>query len=125
MKSDPMDTCQITDITSPPSRGPGSGKEVWIAYAHRLGDANVNLWGIIDDQRAAIKDLEAEIELLRAQIATRKPKGGKPRLDDAKVRLIERDLEAGYSKRSIAKYHRVSAMSVVRIAERMAARQAA
>lgn len=124
MKNDPIDAYSVTAITPPPTRGPGSGKAAWVAFAEsRLEQCDI-LWTVIEDQSATIKELKAEIELLRTQIATRKPKGGKPRIDDTKVARIEQDLKEGFSKRSIAKRHRVSAMSVVRIAERLEARKA-
>lgn len=125
MKSDPIDRCSITTITPPPSQGPGSGKAAWVAYARERAETCTTLWGIVDDQTATIKDLQAEIELLRNQIATRKPKGGRPRISDDKVQRIEDDLAAGHSKRSIAARHRVSAMTVVRVAQRVAERDAA
>lgn len=119
MKPDPFDSYTVTTITAPPSQGPGSGKPAWVAYALERAETCATLWGVVDDQTATIKELRAEIELLRHQIATRKPKGGRPRIVDQKVNQIEADLAAGLSKRSIASRHRVSAMTVVRVAERM------
>ena len=124
MKSDPMDNVNVTTITTPPSQGPGSGKAAWVSFARDSAETCTNLWGIVDDQTAAIHDLQAEIELLRNQIETRKPKGGRPRIDDDKIRKIEAELKAGYSKRSIAVRHGVSPMTVVRVAERVAERGA-
>jgi hypothetical protein len=89
-----------------------------------MAESNGAALDIVDRQSGTIRDLQAEIELLRKQIATRKPKGGKPRIDDAKTARIEAELEAGHSKRSIAARHRVSAMTVVRVAQRVAARDA-
>tara|TARA_R100000935_G_scaffold55922_1_gene86521 strand:- start:593 stop:991 length:399 start_codon:yes stop_codon:yes gene_type:complete len=125
MKSDPMDNITIVPgQRRPPSQGPGSGKSAWVAYANYEAENNHSIWDIIHDQSATIRDLKAEIELMRKQIETRKPKGGRPRIDDAKRVRIEADLEAGHSKRSIAAHHRVSAMTVVRVAQRVAARGA-
>lgn len=124
MKSDPMNEVNVTTIMSPPSQGPGSGKAAWVAYARNREQNAETLWGIVDDQTATIKELQAEIELLRNQIATRKPKGGRPRISDDKVQRIEDELAAGHSKRSIAARHRVSAMTVVRVAQRVAERGA-
>lgn len=124
MKSDPIDSYSVTTITTPPSQGPGSGKTAWVAYARDRAETCTTLWGIVDDQTATIKELQAEIELLRNQIATRKPKGGRPRTSDDKVQRIEDELAAGHSKRSIAARHRVSPMTVVRVAQRVAERGA-
>lgn len=124
MKSDPADNLQSISATRPPSRGPGSGKEAWVRFATEMCDSNEVLWRFVDDQTATIKELQAEIELLRNQIATRKPKGGRPRTSDDKVQRIEDELAAGHSKRSIAARHRVSAMTVVRVAQRVAERGA-
>jgi len=119
-----MNTAETTIIRRPPSQGPGSGKAAWVAYANELSSGNHFAFETIDQQSATIRDLQAEIELLWKQIETRKPKGGKPRIDDAKTARIEAELEAGHSKRSIAARHRVSAMTVVRVAQRVAARGA-
>lgn len=108
----------------PRASGQGSGKAAWMSYGIRQAENASTLWGIIDEQSATIKELQAEIELLRTQIETRKPKGGRPRTPDNKAARIEAELEAGYSKRSIAARHRVSAMTVVRIAKRVADRAA-
>lgn len=125
MKPDPMDAMKITNgLAMPPGRGPGSGKPSWVAYGIDQAKNCATLWDIVDEQTATIRDLQAEIELLRNQVATRKPKGGRPRIDDAKTARIEVELEAGHSKRSIAARHRVSAMTVVRVAQRVAERGA-
>lgn len=122
MKPDPIDSYTVTTVTAPRLQGPGSGKAAWVAYAIDRAETCTTLWGIVDDQTATIRELRAEIELLRNQIATRKPKGGRPRIADSKVNQIEAELSAGHSKRSIASRHRVSAMTVVRVAKRMEAR---
>lgn len=124
MKSDPMDNVKVTTARRPPSRGPGSGKDAWVSYALDREENEGTLWKIIREQSAAIRDLQAEVELLRVQIAKRRPKGGRPRLEDARVAEIERDLAAGYSTRQIASRCAVSAMTVSRIAKRVAARGA-
>ena len=126
MKSDPLDEVDVVPARpAPPSRGPGSGKAAWVEYAVAQAKNGARLWAIIDDQSATIRELQAEIELLRAQIAKRKPKGGRPRTPDAKLQRIEADLQAGVSKRATAKRNGVSAMTVVRVAQRVAARGAA
>ena len=99
-------------------------RAAWMSYGVRQAENVSNLWDMIHRQSDTIKELQAEIELLRTQIETRKPKGGRPRTPDSKAQRIEAELEAGYSKRSIAARHRVSAMTVVRIAKRVAARAA-
>jgi hypothetical protein len=124
MKSDPLDDVNVTTYQAPPSQGPGSGKAAWVAFAESRMTNEQSLWGIIEDQSSTIRELQAEVELLRAQIAKRKPKGGRPRTDDKKVLSIEADLQAGLSKRETAKRNRVSPMTVVRVAQRVAARGA-
>lgn len=124
MKTDPMDEVKVTTTRQPPSQGPGSGRAAWVAYALERADTCASLWQIVDDQSAAIRDLQAEIELLRAQVAKRKPKGGRPKLEDQRVAEIERDLAAGYSTRQIASRCAVSAMTVSRVAARVAERAA-
>lgn len=125
MKSDPMNQVTTGTIRRPPARGPGSGKEAWIEYACRRDDTCDLLFDIVDQQSAAIRELQGEVALLRRQIAERKPKGGKARLDDATTARIERDLAAGLSQRKTARKHGVSAMTVSRVARRVAARVAA
>lgn len=124
MKSDPMDKVKVTTIHQPPHQGPGSGKAAWVAYARERSDTCETLWNIIDDQSATIRDLQAEIELLRQQIASRKPKGGRPRTDDKTAARIEAALAGGMSQRKVARLCGVSAMTVSRVAARVAARGA-
>jgi hypothetical protein len=119
MKRDPLETYSTSTIHWPPSQGPGSGKEAWRAFAEGRVEQCEILNRVIDEQSDTIRALNAEIALLRRQIETRKPKGGRPRTPDAKAQAIEAELSQGYSKRSIAKRHRVSATTVVRIAKRM------
>ena len=119
MKNDPLESYVTSTIQWPPSQGPGSGKEAWRAFAEgRAAQCDI-LNTLIAEQSDTIRELNAEITLLRRQIETRKPKGGRPRTDDAKAQAIETELSQGHSKRSIAKRHRVSAMTVVRIAKRV------
>ena len=124
MKSDPLNNYVTSTITAPPSQGPGSGKAAWVAYARERAEACATLWEVIDNQSGTIRELQAEIELLRSQIETRKPKGGRPRLHDEKVARIEADLAAGYSRRQVAGRCGVSAMTVTRVARRVAEREA-
>lgn len=119
MKRDPLETYSTSTIHWPPHRGPGSRKADWIKFAEGRVDQCELLNRVIDEQSDTIRALNAEIALLRRQIETRKPKGGRPRTPDAKAQAIEAELSQGYSKRSIAKRHRVSPMTVVRIAKRM------
>lgn len=117
---DPAEETGLEKITAPRMTGPGSGKAAWIAFAHRAVDANAGLSDLIDQQFAAIRELKAEVALLKRQIASRKPKGGRPPLDEAKVAAIETDLRSGaWSKRRIASRHHVSATTVQRIEDRM------
>ena len=122
---DPLESPDLIQITPPRLQGPGSGKAAWIAFAHQAIDANAGLSDLIDQQAAAIRELKAEVALLKKQIATRKPKGGRPPLDQAKVAAIEADLRSGsFSKRGVAARHRVSATTIKRIADRMDQRRA-
>lgn len=77
---------------------------------------------MIERQREAIRERDAEIELLRRQIATRKPKGGRPPVREPVVEQIERDLAAGRKDRAIAVAYGVSHVTVYRIRRRMQAR---
>jgi hypothetical protein len=73
VKFDPSLSCTTYTINLPPSVGPGSGKAAWKALAFE--ELNANLTAVIEEQRETIRDLEAELRLLRRQIAARKPKG--------------------------------------------------
>ncbi|WP_199261890.1 helix-turn-helix domain-containing protein [Paracoccus binzhouensis] len=124
MKPDPISEATITSMKRPAWRGPGSGKDAWIGYASALEDANHVAFGMVDKQSAIIIELQAEIELLRGQIASRKPKGGRPRTDDKTAARIEAALAGGMSQRKAARLCGVSAMTVSRVAARVAARGA-
>jgi len=113
-----------TTLKWPRATGRGSGKEAWQALADRLHQANENLSSIITDQERKIEELQAEVQLLRQQIESRKPKGGRARTPDAKVARIERALETGRGIREIAKTFNVSPMTVWRIKKRVAERRA-
>ncbi len=123
MKPDPSDTVTTRSLAWPRAQGRGSGKTVWQETAKDLHSANESLSAVIEGQKATIRDLEAEVALLRQQIAKRKPKGGRQRVPDDVVNEIERALEAGQSTRRIADRFRVSAMTVSRVRKRVEARQ--
>ena len=125
MKRDPLETYSTSTVHWPPHRGPGSGKAAWEAFAAERVEQCAILNDLIEQQSETIRELNAEVALLRRQIETRKPKGGKPRTPDAKAQAIEAELLQGHSKRSIAKRHRVSPMTVCRIAKRMRERAGA
>lgn len=114
MSADPMHSVEIETWKLPPSRGPGSGKEAWVQAANRAADANAWAMSVIREQSAVIRALEAENDRLRA-LASRKPKGGRARLEDTKVSAIRADLAAGLSTRATAARHGVSAMTVSRV----------
>ena len=117
---DPAEETDFEKITAPRLTGPGSGKAAWVAFAHEALGANAGLSDLIDRQSATIRELKAEVALLKRQIATRKPKGGRPPLDEAKAAAIEADLRSGaWSKRRIAARHHVSPTTVQRIEDRM------
>ena len=110
--SDPASDVQWTELKRPPSRGPGSGKDAWVAYAQETARGNAQMQELLDRQSAVIRRLEAEVERLRAG----RPKGGRPPLAEAKVAAIRADLDAGLSMRKAAKRNGVSPMAVSRIA---------
>jgi hypothetical protein len=74
-----MNNVNVRTLTSPPSRGPLSGKWSWISYAQELEQNSEILLGIVDNQTATIRDLQAEIELLKKQIETRNAPPGRYR----------------------------------------------
>lgn len=124
MKPDPSDQVYVQEVRIPPATGPGSGKDAWRALALNMMGANDRLSSVINEQAEALRDLKAEVELLRRQIATRRPPGGREPLPDDKVARIEAAIRTGESTRSIARGFKVSAMTVSRIARRMRTREA-
>ena len=114
MKRDPYEI--LLEVDGDPA-SLGSRRADWIRHADFLR-------GVAELQRNKIKELNAEIVLLKKQIAERKPKGGRPPIDADKLTRIEAELASGHSKRSIADRHRVSATTVVRIAKRVEERNA-
>lgn len=123
MRDDPGKSVTTTMITLPPAIGPGSGKEAWRALALRAIESNASMAEVAREQGQTIAALNAEIEDLRQQIASRKPKGGRPPLNDDTIRKIEVALIAGASTRQIAQRYKVSAMTVSRIKKRVDSRQ--
>lgn len=118
-----MDSVKQTTVRRPPSRGPGSGKDAWVQFAENMAETNGTLWDVVDRQSRLIAKLQGEVELLRRQVAERKPPG-RARTPDAVVARIERDLAAGLSQRETGRRHGVSAMTVSRVARRVAERAA-
>lgn len=111
-------------ISAPPQHGSGSGKAAWVEYCAQLTAANHGLSDVNAAQSETIRDLEAEIALLKEQIQTRKPKGGRPALDLETVNRIEQAIEHGAeSFKAIARRFSVSDMSVRNIRDRMNARE--
>ena len=62
MKTDPMAGADPATIPPPPLRGPGSGKDAWVAFAREVARSNELLWQAVDQQSAAIRELEAELD---------------------------------------------------------------
>ena len=123
MREDPF-SGEWTTFARPPSAGPGSGKAAWVEFANRTVDANANLAELVDSQSQTIRELRAEVELLRGQIQRIKPKGGRPRTSDKTTACIEAEVAAGYSIRQAAVRNGVSPMTVSRIVKRAAERMA-
>lgn len=121
MKIDPGHQLE-TMKERPAQNGPRGGKANWIVYADKLEAANVSLAALIREQAEVIRDRDAEIALLRQQIATRKPKGGKPRTPQSTIDRIESALRQGLPARYIGKQFHVSAMTVSRAKKDMLAR---
>ncbi len=124
MKGAPKPHLETLKVKFPPARGPHSGRANWVALAERLMDANDSMSRVVGAQAEAIRELEAENKLLREQIASRKPKGGRDQTPDETIEKIERALEAGHSTRKIGSAYRVSAMTVSRVRKQMKDRQA-
>jgi hypothetical protein len=123
MKNDPA--TGLETLKRPPTRGRGSSREAWMEYTYELEVANHGLTDLIRRQSETIRDLEAEITLLRRQIGARKPKGGRPTTAQERVNAVEAELAGGvYTIRAIAVRNGVSPMTVSRISARMAARAA-
>ena len=62
--------------------------------------------------------MQAEVALLKHQIASRKPPGGRAPLADRVVSRLEEEIEHGGTDRNIAERYRISHMSVYRISLR-------
>jgi len=124
MRPEPNADVETHAVKVPPATGPGSGKEAWRALALRAIEANAGLSAAVKEQEAALRDAHAEVELLRRQIATRRPPGGREPMADDKVSRIENAIRTGESTRSIARGFKVSAMTVSRIGRRMRTRDA-
>lgn len=113
---DPMQHVQSVTTKAPPRYGPDSGKQAWIDFAMQAIDGNEDAWAMINKQSVVIRELQAEVAELRKRIATRKPKGGRPRLLDEQIDAIRHDIDRGLSARAIGARHGVSATTVSRYA---------
>lgn len=102
MKPEPKSDIETHTIKVPPATGPGSGKEAWRALDLWAIEANAGLSATIKEQAEALRDVRAEVEPLRRQIAIRRPPGGREPLADDKVDRIEATIRTGESTRSIA-----------------------
>ena len=99
----------------PPMTGPNGTKQAWQAYAVRVAQAAIDWRSFAYLQNETIDKLQAENAELRERIASRRPKGGRPPIDDEKRARIRADVEAGLSRRAVAARHGVSAMTVTRL----------
>ena len=116
---------EFEPVPFPPLRGPGSGKDAWREFAWKAAAVNSDLRALIERQQQTIRELRADNDLLRQQIAKRRPPGGREPTPIETVSRIERAIAAGGTTRHIARQFGVSAMTVSRIAARMRARQTA
>jgi hypothetical protein len=115
MGKDPEESIKRVTRDWPPSRGPGSGKEAWISFASETAHSNEALWRLLDEQSNTIAYLETEVAQLRAKLAERKPKRGRPPLADHKVAAIRADLAAGFTQGKAAERNGVARMTVWRL----------
>lgn len=115
MKTDPAKDLNITHVAWPKQRGPGSGKDAWVAFAQSIAHGNEVAWATVEAQSAVIADLQAEVQALRDKLASRKPKGGRPKVLQRTEAAIRADLAAGLSQRQAAVRNGVSAMTVSRL----------
>lgn len=109
----------------PPDHGPGSSKAEWRAFAYEVVELAAGMSRINDERDNEIAYLKGELELLRKQVAERKPKGAREAVPADKVRRIEAALQRGESTRFIAQQFGVSAMTASRIKKRMKSREQA
>jgi len=116
MARDPMERVERVETPPPPLRGPGSGRDEWVRFAIEMVQTNRRLFELLDEQSAAIRALEAELEAMKA---ARRPKGGRPPLAPALVQRVEAEIERGLSDRQAAQRFGISHMSVARIRRRM------
>lgn len=116
MTKDPAAALTLVNVRWPPSRGPGSGKDAWVAFATDIANGSRVAWETVDAQSNVIASLEAEVAQLRARLAERKPKGGRPKVSDRTAAMIRADLAAGLSQRQAAARNGVSPMTVSRLA---------
>lgn len=107
----------------PPDHGPRSSRTEWKAFAYELVELIRHLNGNIDERNNELAYLRGEVELLRKQVAERKPAGARDVVPAATVKRIEAALQRGESTRFIAKQFGVSAMTASRIKKRMKARE--
>ena len=79
----------------------------------------------MERQAKEIAYLRGEVALLKKRIAERKPKCGRPPLDEGLVARLEAEIEGRGSDRAIAVRYGVSHMTVYRLRVRMRRREEA
>lgn len=115
MTKDPAATLRAIPTPRPPRIGPGSGKDAWAAFGTAMGESNTALWEMVEAQSNVIVALEAEVARLRAKLAERKPKGGRPKVSERTAAMVRADLASGLSCRQAAARNGVSAMTASRL----------
>lgn len=94
-------------------------------FAQEVAKGNEEAWEVVDEQAARVASLEAELSVLRTQLAELepserappefKPRGSPRKTSEATREAIFADLAAGLSQSQAAVRNGVSAMTVSRL----------